>query len=113
MKVAEVTYNGRQRVWTRRGPSGETYNLHRNDSPEAIEDVEDAKRLARCRNVEVEWTKRGKLRAHGEDVLDWGWQKKRSLASELGLSFDGQPDAETLDEQLQNHIDELHERGEI
>lgn len=113
MKVAEVTYTGRQRVWTRRGPSGETYNLRRNDPPLELDDIEDAKRLARCRNVEVEWTKRGKLRAHGEEVLEWGYQKKRSLAADLGLSFDGQPDAETLDESLQDQIDEMHERGEI
>ena len=112
MNVAKVRYVGRSRIHSRRGPSGETYNFKRGEWVE-VADLDDAKRFERGRNIEVEWTVRGKLYAHGLDVLEWGYQKKRSLASELDLAFDGQPDEDELEESLEEHIRELQEKGEI
>lgn len=113
MKVATVRYTGRKGTHTRRKPSGERVRFHprnRSDPWVAIEDVEFARELEDTRNYEVDWTVRGVLLAKGKDVLDWGYQKKRSLASDLDLSFDGQPDENELDAALEQYIETMEER---
>lgn len=112
MKVAKARYTGRQRVYHRRGPSGKGYNLPWNQWVD-IDDHDDAKRLENTLNVEVEWSDRAKLVGLGRDILEWGYQKKRSLASELDLSFDGQPDEETLDASLEEQIETALEEADL
>lgn len=72
--------------------------------------------MERASNIDVDWTLRGKLKAKFdsvEAVLSEQYQQKRSLATELGIDFDGTPDEETLDEQLREELQSLHERGDI
>lgn len=123
MKVARARYVGSMRHHSRACPSGRTYTFKRSSSGSEwvdIEDPRDARALERARNVELDWTAIGRLRAkvaEGSDaiqaVLDESYQYKRSLATKLGLEFDGTPDQESLDEALQDHIEDLHERGEL
>lgn len=115
MKIAKAKYTGRTRGHTRRCPSGETYTFPRGtDDPwVSIEEFEDAEALQRARNLEVEWTARGKLLSIGKDVLEWKYAKKRSIASELDLSFDGQPDEEELDESIEDYLENLEPQGEL
>jgi len=114
MKVAKVRYTGRKGTHTRRAPTGERVRFHprnRSDPWVAIEDVEFARELEETNNYEVDWTKRGVLTAKGAAVLDWGYQKKRSLAADLDLSFDGQPDEDELDDELEAYIETMEEHG--
>lgn len=107
MKIARVRYTGRKGEHTRRLPSGTKLRFRRRDRSDpwvVVEEVDDARRLEELRNYEVDWTSRGRLAAHGSDVLDLGYQKKRSLASDLDLSFDGQPSEEELDEEIEDMI---------
>lgn len=116
MKVAKARYTGSTRRQSHRGPSGERYRFRhpgRGDHHVEVNDIDDARYLERLRNIEVDWTARGRLLAFGEDVLEEGYQLKRSIASSLDLDFDGQPDEETLDESLQEQIDKLREEGRL
>lgn len=116
MKVARARYHGRTRGYNRRGPSGTVYTFPKRNVDDPwieVEDVEDARRLEETRNVEVDWTARGLLLERGREVLERGYQAKRQLAADLGLDFDGQPDEETVDESLDEYIEDLQERGEI
>lgn len=122
MRVAEARYTGRMRRQTFRVPSGEiTLRRSRSGSDwTPIEDAEDAEFLEGKNTVEVRWSGIGKLRSllePAEDAIsafaEMGFQAKRSLASELGLEFEGTPDSDTLDEELANHVKELQERGEL
>lgn len=114
MKVAEARYTGRTRRQSHRGPSGERYRFRvTGDHTVAVESLRDAHHLDDLRNVELEWTARGRLLAYGEDVLDEGYQLKRSLASALDLDFDGQPDEETLDASLEDQINDLQDQGKL
>jgi len=110
MKVAEVRYTGRKGEHTRRAPSGERVRFrarHRSDPWVGIDEIEFARELEETPNYEVDWTVRGRLLAHGKDVLDLGYQKKRSLASNVDLSFDGQPDESELDAALEEYIETM------
>lgn len=113
MKIAKVRYTGRKGKHTRRLPSGETFNFRRRDRGDpwtAVDSAEAARYFENTMNYEVQWTARGRLLAKGSDVLDLGYQKKRSLASELDLSFDGQPDEDDLDESIEEMIDSLEQQ---
>jgi len=115
MKVAEVEYNGRVRHYTR-SVNGNTYELSRTE-PTAVHSVEDAQALEGNLNIEVDWTVRGKVeKLLGEsDTLqalkDVGYQKKRSLAKELGLDFEEQPKEDELDEEIVEFIEQQQEGG--
>lgn len=117
MIVARARYTGRTRGHTRRTPSGETYRFPKRDVDDPfieIEDADDARWMERqSNNIEVEWTALGKIRdkfSSVEEVLAQQYQEKRSLATELGLDFEGTPDEDTLDESLENYVDELDQR---
>ena len=110
MKVASVRYTGRKGAHTRRKATGERVKFpprNRSDPWVDIEDIEFARELESTRNYEVEWSVRGVLLAKGKDVLDRGYQKKRSLASDLDLSFEDQPDESELDEALEEYIETM------
>ena len=116
MIVARARYIGKKRGHTRRGPS-ETYRFPKRnvDDPWVdIEDPEDARYFERRNNnIEVEWTALGKIRSKFsgvEEVLSQGYQAKRSLAADLGLSFEEQPDEDTLDETLEDYIEDLNQQ---
>ena len=113
LKVARARYMGRKGEHTKRLPDGTRLRFRRSDRSDPwviVEDVEHARRIEDWRNYEVDWTARGRLAAYGSEVLDLGYQKKRSLASELDLSFDGQPSEEELDEEIRSMIDALEEQ---
>lgn len=109
MKVATVRYVGRKSDHTIRGPSGEQYNVpaRSKDRAVTVEDPEDARHFEERRNYETEWTGRGRLAAVGTDVLDRGYQTKRSLAAKLDLSYDGQPSEDELDESIEEYIETM------
>lgn len=112
MKVAEVRYEGRKGVHTRRSPTGERVRFqprNRSNPWVGIESVEFARELEDTSNYTVEWTTRGRLLAYGKDVLELGYQKKRSLASDLDLSFDGQPDESELDSAIEDYIETMEQ----
>lgn len=114
MRVARARYTGRKGTHTRRRSDGTRVRFrprNRSDPWTDIEDVEFARELEETMNYEVDWTVRGVLAAKGKDVLDWGYQQKRSLASDLGLSFDGQPDSDELDGELERYIETMEEQG--
>lgn len=115
MKVARVRYTGRKGEHTRRLPSGEKLRFRRRDRSDPwviVEDPDDARRLEDLRNYEVKWTARGRLLVHGAEVLSLGYQKKRSLASDLDLSFDGHPNEQELDKEIEEMINTLEtQRG--
>jgi hypothetical protein len=121
MIVAKARYNGRTRGYTRKCQTGESYHFpHGTDEPIVIESVDDAEELERARNVEVEWTARGKLMKKvgtGADLLESvkeeSYQWKRSLASSVGLEFEEQPDEETLDEEIRSYIEQQQEQGRL
>ena len=122
MRVAEARYTGRMRRQTFRVPSGEIElrNSRGGSDWTPIENSEDADYLDEKNTVEVRWTGLGRVRTileSAEDVLsafaEMGFQAKRSLASDLGLEFEGTPDSETLNEELANHVKELQERGDL
>lgn len=113
MKVAKVRYTGRKGEHTRRLPSGSKLRFKRRDRSEpwvSVTEADDARRLEELRNYEVEWTARGRLASYGSEVLDLGYQAKRSLASELDLSFDGQPSEDELDEEIEDMIESLEQQ---
>ena len=115
MKVAKARYTGRKGEHVRRLPDGTRLRFRRRDRSDpwvAIEDFDHARHVEGWRNYDVEWTARGRLAAYGSEVLDLGYQKKRSLAAELDLSFDGQPSEEELDEEIEAMIESLEtQRG--
>lgn len=112
MKVAKARYVGRKGEHSVRTPSGDRVRFPRRDRERSwvdIEDVEVARDLEERRNYEVDWHARGRLLAAGKDVLELGYQKKRSLASDVDLSFDGQPDEDELDDELEAYIEAMEE----
>jgi len=113
MKIAKVRYTGRKGEHNKRLPSGERLRFRRRDRSDPwviVEEIEDARRLEDMRNYEVEWTARGRLASYGSEVLNLGYQKKRALASELDLSFEGTPSEEELDEEIESMISALEEQ---
>lgn len=113
MKVAKARYVGRKGDHTRRLPDGSRIRFRQRNRADPWVDIEDpdaAEYIAGLRNYEVEWTARGQLLAYGRDILDKGYQKKRSLASELDISFDGQPAEEEVDEQIEEMIETMEQQ---
>lgn len=113
MKVAKAKYNGRKGKHRKILPSGASVVFparHREDPWVDITDVDIARKLSSERNYEVEWTNRGRLAAKGRDVLELGYQKKRSLAADLDLSFDGQPSEDEVDEALEDYIQTMEKQ---
>lgn len=110
MNVAKARYTGRKRKHTVDLPSGESVVFRARTHGEwvDIENAEDARRLEEKLNYEVEWRAGGEILARGKEILELGYQKKRSIASELeGISFDGTPSEDELDEQIEDHIEAL------
>lgn len=114
MKVATVTYTGRKGDHTRKMPDGEKLRFrarHKDDPGVDLESVDYAEQLETKPNYEVDWTARGRIYVSGSSILELGYQKKRSLASDLDLSFDGQPDEDELDDAIEDMVETLKQQG--
>lgn len=118
MKVAEVTYVGRNRRHSRRGPSGERYSwLKRTsdvpDDTEEVTEVQDALAFDDVGVLSVEWTPLGELAKHTEGPADeaaaalaqMGYRAKQQVAKSLGVRADGTE--EELEERLQPEVERL------
>ena len=126
MKIADVTYIGRSRRHSRRGPSGTRYSWPRTtsgneDPPAAVDSIEDAIYFAESGVFEVEWTAMGRIArlsqslegpATGiESMLEeMGYNEKQRLAKRLGLKAGGKE--EELEDRLRPEIEKLRDQME-
>ena len=120
MKVAEARYLGRQRSKNIALPSGERVRLRRNSEGPVwtpIETVEDAEWLEDRMNIEVRWKPLGRLKAASsgaiESLSEWSYRQKQQAVKELGLDIAANSPEEDLESALQEHVEELHENGDL
>lgn len=114
MKVAKARYTGRKGEHTKYLPHSEReYEFrarHRANPWTDIDNVEAAEELEETLNYDVEWSARGRLYARGVSVVnDLGYHDKRSLASDLGIEFDEQPDEEELDTEIEDMVEAMED----
>lgn len=126
MKVAEVRYRGRMQTNRVRGPSKKEYRFTNpmggSPRPTAVDSVEDAQYFEEQGSpFEVEWTTKGELlkRVSGpavnaaEAVEEFGYQKKKQLASALGVEPESShPTSEELNEELEPAVEDLKRQME-
>lgn len=120
MKVAEARYVGRQRSKNMPLPSGDRIHLRRNTEGPVwapVESAEDAEHLAEQMNVEVRWKPLGRLKAASDGALsvlsEWSYRQKQKAVDEFGLEIAKNSPEEDLEAALQEHVEELHDEGDL